>query len=190
MKYFNGLNMGEGIAGPSTIGMSTTVIYTCMGIAFVDRHRRFGGLYHYPAASMNNSNVTGSMRQMANDIQPDEIVLTPASSMGFGDGSRQDDIEAVTEFLQSLCGTVNRAAPAGAAQLIWRDSEPIFNRQPEGLDPVAISVTATTRITMSTGGRELEANIWYYGGDGETPGVLQQGLKTTKQGAKGRCVLF
>ena len=75
MKYFNGLNMGEGIAGPSTIGMATTVTYSCMGIAFVNTALRFGGLYHYPAEALGNANVRGTIVQMSNDIWPDQIVL-------------------------------------------------------------------------------------------------------------------
>jgi hypothetical protein len=195
LKYFNGLNMGEGIAGPSTIGLATTQMYTCMGIAMVNRTRRFGGLYHYPANSLGNPNVVGTIQQMANDIAPDEIVLTPAQSMGFGalaskSGSEPDDVEALTKFLGGCGGTLTVAAPGSTAILTWNGSGPVFNQAPDGLDVVDAGVPDTTRQTMSAGKRDLEGNIWYYGGDGETDGVLEQGTKSTKKSAKGRCVIL
>jgi len=190
MKYFNGLNMGEGIAGTDEIGAATTVIYTCMGVAFVNRKRRIGGLYHYPAKALGNPNVANTIRQMASDIGPDEIVLTPAGSMGFGGmGSGEDDIEAMLDFLRTLSGKVTRADPADDAKLFWRDGEPIFNVKP-GNGPKSQAVPEVFRWTMSQGKRELEANIWYYGGDGETMGVLEQGLPSTKKSVKNRCVIL
>ena len=192
MQYFNGLNMGEGIAGPSNIGAATTVIYSCMGIAFVNRQKSFGGLYHYPAKSLDNKNVVSTIQQMFNDLQPDEIVLTPAQSTGPGMGSDVEDIDESIKFLKALGNQshkVTRANPRSLAVLTWtQNGTPVFNEVPG--DQEERNVDQRYRSTMSTGRRELEGNIWYYGGDGETPGVLEQGLKTTKEGAKRRCIIL
>lgn len=183
MKYFNGLNMGEGIAGPDAVGAATTVIYSCMGIAFVNRERRFGRLYHYPSCAVQNGNVIGTIRQMANDIAPDEIVLTPAQSDGMTGGSSRDDIEDVRDLLASLCRQVTLAPARISAELFWRIDGPVFNRTPEnGPEPKA--VPERFRSTMSQGARELEANIWYYGGDGEQKDVLEQGLTVTRRSSR------
>lgn len=195
MKYFNGLNMGEGIAGPSTIGASTTSIYSCMGIALVNTVRQFGGLYHYPSLAMSNGNVTSTIRQMINDIRPDTIHLTPASSNGFSSGgSDPRDIEDLAEFLRTHggCGLVMEEA-TGSAQLVWSNGAPVFNQKPSKVgihDAEESAPSAQTRAKMSAGKRELEAGIWYYGGDGEVPGVLEQGLTTTRASARGRCVIL
>jgi hypothetical protein len=190
LKFFNGLNMGEGIAGPSTIGAATTVIYTCMGIAFVNRKRRFGGLYHYPATSLNNLNVVFTIRQMFNDIGAEEIVLTPAKdASGTGtSGSSKDDIREVTESLGDFGVTVTVATASSLAILTWDGSTPVFNQLPGSIKEQEVPVEF--RLTMSTGKRELEGDIWYYGGDGETSGVLEQGLKSTKKSAKSKCVIL
>jgi hypothetical protein len=202
MKYFNGLNMGEGIAGPDTIGLSTTVIYSCMGIALVNTATRTGGLYHYPANALGNANVTATLRQMINDIRPDQVHVTPAATDAFGrNGSDRDDIAGVVAYLRATANVVPvQEAAANAAQLVWQAAGPVYNVQPANApqplvgDPTAVS--AETRTTMSSGARQLEAGIWYYGGDGETDGVLNQGLpapkpkKTTQENAKGCCTVM
>jgi hypothetical protein len=195
MKYFNGLNMGEGIAGPSTIGASTTVIYTCMGIALVNIKTLIGRLYHYPASYMHNTNVTNTIRSMINDIKPTEIHLTPAANGGFqNSGSDKDDVQQMMNFLKGLVSyDVTLEEAANSALLIWKNDKPMFNQHPYKLgirEPNDASIKPETRKKMSTGKREMEANIWYYGGDGEEEGVLEQGLKTTKDSAKGCCVIM
>ena len=189
MKYYNGLNMGEGVAGTDQIGAATTVIYSCMGIAFVNRQKRFGGLYHYPSGSIGNANVIGTIRQMANDIAPDEIVLTPAGAEGSVWRSSQDDIESVTEWLRFLCDNVTLAEARSSAQLHWNDTGPVFNTMLEN-GPNPENVPENFRTTMSQGKRELVANVWYYGGDGETKGMLEQGLPTANSSPRGSHVIL
>lgn len=194
MRYFQ-LNMGEGIAGPATIGAGTTVIYSCMGIAFVNRPKKFGGMYHYPAKNLSQ-NVTATIRQMVQDIQPTEISLTPASSDGNPlMGSRQDDIEAVIEYLGTLSTVkVEILKSASTANLIWIDGVPKLNASiKERRDVEPEHVNETIRSKMSSGKRELEGDVWYYGGDGETRGVLEQGLTTansTKRSSRKQCIIL
>lgn len=188
MRFFNGLNMGEGIAGPSTIGAATTAIYSCMGVAFVNRKLHFGGLYHYPATSLNNMNVVFTMRQMFNDISPDEIVLTPAQdTTGTGtSGSYGYDVDEMTEFLQGFGAKVTVAAGQSLAVLYWKDDQPVFNQLPNGMKPEG--VPTEIRIVMNSHKREIEGDIWYYGGDGEVSGVLLQGLK--RKSGKKHCIIL
>jgi hypothetical protein len=188
--------MGEGISCLSDVGLATTQIYSCMGIAFVNRATRRGGLYHYPAGTLGegalNANVQNTIRQMFNDINPDEVCVTPAGDQGItGNGSSQNDIADVLNYLRSINRGV-RITPGtrGAfATLTWNDDGPVYNaKPPAGMQ--ANSVPTTYRQTMSSGQREVEGNIWYYGGDGETEGVLSQGLKTTKQSAASCCTIL
>lgn len=191
MKYFNGLNMGEGVAGPSTIGAATTAIYSCMGIAFVNRKALFGGLYHYPSKCMGNLNVTSTIRQMFNDVKPDEIVLTPAQdTSGNGVfGSSKGDISDVHEFLKDLGGKVTIADAGSLAVLTWQNDAPVFNRLPD--NQTVVDIPAKMRVIMKSTQRELEASIWYYGGDGETDGVLDQDLKSKNTTTpKGCCIIM
>jgi hypothetical protein len=204
MIYFNGLNMGEGIAGPSDIGMSTTWMLTCMGVALVNRAASRGGLYHYPANTLSNPNVSGTMRQMFNDIRPDEVVLTPAPKDAIGSGgSTHEDITAVSDFFTGLGRSVTLVDTKTSAQLTWVAGSPRFNQPPDGKFETAAPISEATRNTMSVGKRELEGNIWYYGGDGESGEVLEQGRtpapsagaggggkKSTKESNKGCCVIL
>lgn len=190
MKYFNGLNMGEGVAGPSTIGTATAAIYSCMGINFVNRKALFGGLYHYPSKSMGNLHVTSTIRQMFNDVKPDEIVLTPAQdASGTGtSGSSKGDITDVFEFLKDLGGKVTIADARSLAVLTWQNDAPVFNQLPES--QTVVDIPANMCVIMKSTQRELEGNIWYYGGDGETDGVLDQGLKSKNTTTpKGCCTI-
>ena len=191
MKYFNGLNMGEGVAGPSTIGAATTAIYSCMGIAFVNREALFGGLYHYPSNSMGNQHVTSTIRQMFNDLKPDEIVLTPAQdASGNGVlGSSKGDISDVRKFLEDLGGKVTIADARSLAVLTWQNDAPVFNQSPD--NQTVVDIPAKMRVIMKSTQRELEGSIWYYGGDGETDGVLDQGLKSKNTTTpKGCCTIM
>lgn len=186
MKYFNGLNMGEGIVGGPTIGMSTTAIYSCMGIAIVNKARQIGGLYHYPAKTITQANVSGTLGQMINDVQPDEIYLTPATPM-MGVGSEKSDIAAVAAFLKQMAAIEVTIAPPRAedkpyvsAQLTWVNGAPVYNVHPDGAEDAGPG--KDMRKTMNTARRQVEADIWYYGGDGETDGVLDQGLAAPPKG--------
>jgi len=177
VRYFDHLNMGEGVAGPDSIATRTTQLYNCMGIALVNRAKRFGGLYHYPSRRItSNPNVTGTIQQMSNDIKPDEIVLTPAPKMMGMGGSSETDIEDVIEFLTKLA-KVTRTDDAyyTTAVLFWDKNGPVFNRSP-GDSAKSEPVPQELRGTMNTGGRGLMAHIWYYGGDGEVSGVLDQNI--------------
>lgn len=109
MKYYEGNIQGECLAGPCQIGMATSVIYSCMGIAFVHHQTKCGGLYHDPAHGLGNSNVRETIIQIMNDVSPDFIVLTRAKEISHGMssdplGSSQDDIVAVTRFLRKTGG--------------------------------------------------------------------------------------
>ncbi|MFC0204957.1 hypothetical protein [Novosphingobium soli] len=213
MKYFNGLNMGEGIVGGSDVGMRTTQIYTCMGIAFANTRTQRGGLYHYPADCLGNANVVGTIRQMLNDVAPDVVVVTPAMAQGYGQltGSSRDDIDGVEALLKQLgAPSVTVAEPRTSAVLVWNATGPVFNEVP---DETGRAVASEIRGTMSTGRRELEAGVWYYGGDGEQGDLLDQGLpasppssstsastgasasgggrrRSTKESAKGCCIIM
>ncbi|SFF95603.1 hypothetical protein SAMN05518801_104139 [Novosphingobium sp. CF614] len=189
MWYYGSLNMGEGIVGGSQVAMSTTQIYTCMGIAFINTRGLRGGLYHYPADAIGNANVADTIRQMYNDVAPDLVVVTPASDGGYnGSGSNRFDIEKVTDFLKKLGGaTVTRAEPGNSAQLYWKNQQPVLNSKEMGGEDDR-EISTTVRTTMNSGGRQIEAGIWYYGGDGETTGVLDQGL--TRRRSRPTCVIL
>jgi hypothetical protein len=193
MRYYQ-LNMGEGIAGPESIGAGCTTTFSCMGIAFVNRAKKFGGLYHYPANCLDR-NVTATIGQMIQDIQPTEIYLTPApaDSMGW-QGSTPEDVEAVSKFLCSQSTAEFQLLKPAAQTLIWVEGQPVLNMpvaKQKDLDPQRVSLT--TRSKMSSGARQLEGDVWYYGGDGEIEGVLQQGVKpanSSKKASRRHCMIL
>jgi hypothetical protein len=164
--YYSGIKEGVGIAGPSSIEIGTTTMYSCIGIVFVTRNYRFGGLYHYPACTIFTAPVQATIIQMLNDIGPSDIVLTPAG----GDGNRlqvtiPSDLDDVKTFLKVVWPgvTVYLAPAARAAYLRWQNGIPQFNRGAPA-DGQYRRAPARVRNAFNPSGRELEAGIWYYGG--------------------------
>jgi hypothetical protein len=163
--------MGEGIAASSSNSMSTSVIYSCMGIAFINRTTQRGGLYHYPAGTCQNPNVAGTIRQMCNDIQPDQIMVTPAKMAGgfvVNYGSKPEDVAAVVNLLKQLnCQNIQMAEAGSLASLSWQGGQPVFN-EPIGTGEGLSIPQPSMRQTMSTTGRQIGSDAWYYGVDGES----------------------
>lgn len=193
MRYFYAdLYQGEGISGRgSIVGAATHGLYSCMGIAIVNRNEQRGGLYHYPGSTIkNNANVMSTIRRMVNDIQPTEIVITPAGGQPLGGvQSEDDDIREVQNTLKGLTSASIRIEPGRAlAQLVWVDGKPIYNKMPDADDvDLAVGdgqqekVPQQLRGVMSPIPRDLGNGVLYYGGDGEPLGlgghnVLEQGL--------------
>lgn len=182
MHYYRDLNMGEGIAGSNNVGAATSVLYSCIAIAFVNQGRQWGGLYHYPSSMMRNPNVAQTVHQMASDIQPDQIVITPAARMAMhGGGSVDHDIEDVRRTLAIVSpgAKITVTKPSTSAQFFWVDGAPVFNVQPHNLEPPIDDENMSLpdfRIIMSHSPRRVHGNALYYGGDGETSGVLGQGV--------------
>ncbi len=201
MRFYEELHMGEGVSGSVDVGASTSALYSCIGIAFVNRQSGLGGLYHYPARTLQYPDVRETIRQMINNIQPDEIVLTPASrAVGMGMGAGQDDIDLLAGVLGELSpGTVVRIALEGvAAQLFWANGNPVFNRLPDGVEPSdemvePEMVQSDLRQNMHPFPRPLGGGDMYYGGDGETSGVLEEAptpaADTPSRPSRGRRVL-
>lgn len=187
MRYFyTDLYQGEGISGRgSIVGAATHTLYSCMGIAIVNRNEQRGGLYHYPAGTIkNNSNVMSTIRRMVNDIQPTEIVITPAGEPIGGVQSKDDDIREVQNTLRELTSASIRVeARRVLAQLVWLDGKPVYNRMPDNVDLADSDgqeeqVPPQLRTIMSSIPRDLGNGVLYYGGNGDARGhnVLEQGL--------------
>jgi hypothetical protein len=181
MRYFNTLNMGEGLVGPSTVAMSTTTLHSCMGIVLANTETRIGGVFHYPALGMRHIVILTAIRQMIADVAPDELRLTPAAPH-MGAGSRPDDIETLSEHLELFADRrVVIEQPRVSANLIWCDDVPWFN-VPTANPPAALQATTLTlrsaavpqalRAAMDAQGRQMEGVLWYYGGNAEIPGVM------------------
>lgn len=176
MRHFSGLNMGEGIAGGQQIAISTSQIYSCMGIAFANTQTHWGGLYHYPANAVDNPNVAGTILQMYNDVKPDIVVVTPAGNPNgvWGIGSTQHDIQDVMNFLLQV-GAAPVLGPPNAtyAQLSWNLGAPVFNGADfSNFDEVRAPAQVRGQLCLT--GRLLRAGVWYYGGNGEVQGMLNQ----------------
>ena len=84
---------------------------------------------------------------------------------------------------------MKRLKPGCNSNLVWVDGKPQLNVSIAAMQDMEQPVVGQTiRGTMSSGGRKLEGNAWYYGGDGDTPGVLKQGLPTRK--SKKHCLIL
>lgn len=161
MIYFDKLKVGEGIAGPSTIGLGTPLTRDGISIAFVNRMEQVGGLYHCPARQFRNAAISGTIRQMINDIEPDEIVVTPPASRG--NGCSEADVEAVTEFLRGTGIWVTVKDSGHNAQLLWRWGDPVLNERPCAQPAPQCSGAAMPEGIGGVPSRKLTANIWCYG---------------------------
>lgn len=169
MRYFSGLNMGEGVAGGQQIAISTSQIYSCMGVAFANTRTGWGGLYHYPAGRADSYGVAETMRQMYNDVKPDIVVITPAGNPNqtHGIGSTQQDIANLVQLLLQMgAAPVFAAQNSTGAQLSWNNGLPVFEGE-DFSDLHDAYVPAAVRRQPCLSGRLLRAGVWYYGGDGE-----------------------
>lgn len=199
MPYYTPLWQGEGISGPDTVGAGTSQLYSCIGIAFVNRSTRRGGLYHYSASSLNNQIVADTIQEMMIDIRPDEIVITPALITAPNIGSTSEDLGAIMNLLHrhsSVNTTITSATPSIAAQLVWTAAGPTFNQPPfqvfgdadyssdESLDEHEV------RAQNAAAGRDLGGSVLYYGADLEhnpnAPGPAQAGPSAPAQAGRTR----
>ena len=155
---------GQGLAGAESVGHKTTALYSCMGIAFVNSAKRFGGLYHYPAETIKHETVRGTITIMYNDIKPDLIYLTPAAKNPQGAGSSHADIVEVGTFLQVLHNNrpIEMQAPSAFASLSWVKGKPAIN-QPLDAEPVP---KKDWRDNLPMGRYQMAALWYYWGGDG------------------------
>ena len=188
MRFYEHLNMGEGISGPGDVGAGTSVLYSCSGIAFANLTTQTAGLYHYPASTSNNSQVETTIQQMINNIQPNEIVITPPDPPRIsglhmpGFDLVQNDIEAVRQMLQRLSpnARIVIASPSAAAQFLWRHGKPVYNSPPSMRDSMSldeedgIQAPENLRERMSLVPQPLGGGVMYYGGNGERRGALDQ----------------
>jgi hypothetical protein len=77
MRYFYAVDQGEGISGGPDIGIQTTQLVTCVGVAMANTETMNGGLYHYGAKTIATPAVTGALIQMINDLKPTHLRVTP-----------------------------------------------------------------------------------------------------------------
>jgi hypothetical protein len=170
MQFYADLTAGEGLSGPADIGMGTSPIYSCMGIAFVNSAKQMGGLFHYPAEDLAGAATASTIQQMINDVKPDEIHVTPAANASgmLNDGSKPADLAAVIAYLKLAGGgaKVIQEAAGGGAYLYWKAGKPVFNQYP-GEAGTATSagsmVPAAIRGAASMKPRQVAGNVWYYG---------------------------
>jgi hypothetical protein len=139
---YENIDMGFGVSAPFGVELRTTAIYSCIGIAFLNRTSRICGLYHYPAKAIRDPAVIGTILSMANGIKPDSIHLTPAKG-SFGamaEGSSQQDIDAVVGALRTA-GYVQPVIEArhSSASICWEGGQPRMNRPTQASSPDDIS---------------------------------------------------
>jgi hypothetical protein len=172
---FEDLVEGEGIAGPDDVAMSTGILESCMGIAFVNKNQ-FGGLFHYPAECLDTHGKT--ILNMHNDIGATQIVLTPAPKPNENEegtmwGSSEKDEEQVTEFLSENCkgakvsigDAINRTAT-----LFWHNGKAQFNKEIPTSGCKYGNVEKEDRNEFNPNKRvRYENKVWYYGGEYQRP---------------------
>jgi hypothetical protein len=139
---YENIDMGFGVSAPFGVELRTTVIFSCMGIAFLNKTSKICGLYHYPAKAIRDPAVIGTILSMANSIKPDAIHLTPAKgSTGImAEGSSQQDIDAVVAELRKA-GYVQPVIEArnSSASICWEGSQPRMNQPTRASSPQDIS---------------------------------------------------
>ena len=111
------IEMGEGVVAPFGTPLSTSAMYSCVGVTFTNQRKPYG-LYHYPAKSLDDY-AKATMIEMIKEIQPQNIHLTPAAKTAPGMGSTDDDLDRVEIFLRSKCpdATIERLNPRSLASV-------------------------------------------------------------------------
>lgn len=166
MLYFGDIAEGEGIATRAGIGIGTTTLYGCLGIAFLTRDFSFGALYHYPASGVLETPVQATIRRMIHDIAPAIVIITPAQEDRPGAmKSDQADLNRVRAFVKLVwpAAEVGVAKAATVASLHWRSGKPEINvAVPD--DAKLRSPPESMRAMHHPIGRELLGGATYYGG--------------------------
>jgi hypothetical protein len=166
MAYYS-LEMAEGIAGDyTTVGATTTAIYSCMGILFLNATSRRGGLYYYPAKGLENPYVQPTIIAMYNQLQPNRILLTPAKGDGRGSqGSGLDNVTKVLEFFQKLGKQVEVQQRENVANYFWEDGRLHVNENPP--DTATRREMSKFEDTFNSQARTISTTVEYYGFNGE-----------------------
>ena len=176
MRYFYAVDQGEGISGGREIGMQTTQLVTCVGIAMACTDTMQGGLYHYGANTIGLREVSGALIQMINDLRPTHFCVTPAPApvadyvtQSTLQGTSKEDLAALTKIITETRpgANVQTLAPKSIATFFWKAGVPTFNEIPEGA-PDAVEPTDFVPESKATPGaavtvRRLQGGASYYG---------------------------
>jgi hypothetical protein len=177
MRYFYAVDQGEGISGGPDIGMQTTQLVTCVGIAMANTDTMHGGLYHYGANTIASREVAGALIQMINDLKPTHLRVTPApgpasdyATQSSLQGTTKEDLAALTKIItETMPGSANlqTLAPKTIATFFWKVRVPTFNEIPEGA-PGVVDPTKFVSESKATPGaavtvRRLEGDAYCYG---------------------------
>ena len=99
--YF--IEMGQGLAGDlQELKISSGTFYSCSAIVLFNSKSKIGGLYHYPASTIDRPDVQETLKKMIDFIKPDQVKLMKAGKDPMGQqGTPQEDITDLTKFFKT-----------------------------------------------------------------------------------------
>jgi hypothetical protein len=168
VDYYYEVEQGVAVTGGRRIGMCTTRLYNCLGVAAVNKNSRRGGLYHYPSLCQGKSYVVITLTRMLNDVMPDWIGITPAAIASPVDkGSDPSDIAWLIRTVRKLVPSVkvNLLTGKGTATLFWEGKQLKYNEFPSPA-PASIRPQMSAMRNVITG-RPQNGDSWAFGIDVE-----------------------
>jgi hypothetical protein len=177
MRYFYAVDQGEGISGGPDIGMQTTQLVTCVGIAMANTDTMHGGLYHYGSQTIATREVAGALIQMINDLKPTHLRVTPAPgaasayvSQSSVQGTTKEDLAALTKVITETMpprADLQTLPPKSIATFFWKTGRPTFNEIPDGAPEAQDPTNFVSESKAAPGGpvtvRRLTGDAYYYG---------------------------
>lgn len=172
MDYYYEVEQGVAVTGGRRIGMRTTTLYNCLGVAAVARDSGRGGLYHYPSLCRDQSYVVMTLTRMLNNVMPSWIGITPAPiASSLDKGSDKEDIiwlqKAVLKLVPSA--KVFMLPSTGSTTLFWEGGRWKYNELPAPA-PALIRPQLSTMPNVITS-RPQSGDAWAYGIDVEANDV-------------------
>ncbi|SFG17263.1 hypothetical protein SAMN05518801_10937 [Novosphingobium sp. CF614] len=173
MDHYYEVEQGVAVTGGPRIGMCTTTLYNCLGVAAVGKGSRRGGLYHYPSLCRDKSYVVVTLTRMLNNVLPDWVGITPAAiasatsvPTNFDKGSDPKDIDWLKTTVQKLAPSAKVFVLDGkrTATLFW-DGQWKYNEFPSAA-PAEIRPRMSAIPNVITG-RPQNGDAWAYGIDVE-----------------------
>jgi hypothetical protein len=172
LDHYYEVEMGVAVTGGRKIGMITTGLYNCLGVAAIDRHGLKGGLYHYPSLCPDKDYVVLTLTRMLNHLSPGWVGITPAGKSYEGDkGSEASDIEWLQKIVRQLAPstTIEVLPGKGRASLFWEGGQPKINELPSGaLTAIPPQLSAMRNVITS---KPQKGDAWAFGIDLEKEDV-------------------
>lgn len=176
MDYFYEVEQGIAVTGGRRIGMCTTTLYNCLGVAVVGKDSGRAGLYHYPSLCRDQSYVVFTLSRMLNNVLPGWVGIRPAAiASSLDKGSDPEDIAWLQKAILKMAPSakVFVLPNTGPATLFWEGGQWKYNEWPSHA-PALIRPQMSRMTPNVITGRPQSGDAWAYGIDLEKHKVADE----------------